>query len=66
MTSNLEEHISPTLSKILDAYQEALIADDNIDESSAKRLVEALRGGRIPKNEELDLLLLPEQKENAD
>ena len=45
--------LSPTVSKVLDKFVEALTADDTIDQGVVDRLNQLLRTGKVPKPEEI-------------
>jgi hypothetical protein len=55
--------LSPTVTKVLDEYLAALIADEDIDKDAAKRLNGLLRQGKVPKFEDIQAALDPPQKE---
>ena len=57
-----DEPPSPTLTKVLDAYLEALEADAEIDDDTAGRLDALLRKGKTPKPDDIDAALFPQNK----
>ena len=62
MTGYKTESISPTVTKVLDAYIAVLHADEEIDNEAADRLDALLRNGKVPKFEDIDAALLPQPK----
>ena len=65
MTEAKDEPLSPTVTKVLDAYIEALKGDIDIDDVAAGRLVDLLRQGKVPKLAEMDIALLPSEGDEA-
>ena len=63
MSEQHNEPLSPTFTKLLDAYLEALTGDVEIDDDAAIRLNALLRQGKIPKPVDIDAALRP-PKEN--
>lgn len=59
MNETKDEPLSPTVTKILDAYLEALKGDSDIDNEAGRRLDDLLRQGKIPKPSDLDAALFP-------
>lgn len=59
--------ISPTLAKVLKEYLEVMKADASIEDDAADRLDTLLRGGNVPKQDEIAAALFPppEDKENG-
>lgn len=55
--------ISPTLAKVLDAFLEAMKADEAIQNEAAIRLDTLLRSGKSPKQDEIDAALFPPEDE---
>lgn len=53
------------MTKILDAYLEALKGDSDIDDESAVRLDDLLRQGKVPKPADIDSALLPTADDEA-
>lgn len=55
-----KDQLSPTVTRILDEFSEALKEDADLDQSMVDRLDELLKSGKIPKVEDFDnVLLLP-------
>ncbi len=54
MTEAKDEPLSPTVTKVLDAYLEALKGDSDIDDEAAGRLDDLLRRGNVPKPADID------------
>lgn len=59
MVDHYEEQLSPTVTKVLDEFVEALTADDLIGKDTAERLDTLLRSGRAPKSDDLEAALFP-------
>lgn len=59
MADHYEEQLSPTVTKVLDEFVEALTADDLIGKDTAERLDTLLRSGKAPKADELEAALFP-------
>lgn len=59
MTEAKDEPLSPTVTKVLDAYLEALKGDSDIDDEAAGRLDDLLRQGKVPKPADIDIALIP-------
>ena len=57
MSDQQNEPLSPTVTKVLDAYLEALKGDSDVDDEAAKRLDALLRKGKIPKPLDIDAAL---------
>ena len=51
--------LPPTVIKVLDEYLGALRADDSLDYEAVSRLYALLRGGQVPKPEDIDTVLFP-------
>jgi hypothetical protein len=63
MATQDDSPLSPTVTKVLDEYLAALIADEDIDKDAAKRLNGLLRQGKVPKFEDIQAALDSPQKE---
>lgn len=59
MTEEKDDPLSPTVTKVLDAYLEALEDDSDIDDEAGGRLDDLLRQGKIPKPSDIDAALFP-------
>ena len=59
MDQNFDPPISPTLAKVLDAFLEAMKADELIEGAAADRLDALLRSGKTPKSDEIGAALFP-------
>lgn len=57
--------LSPTLSKVLDAYLDSLKADGGIDNDAALRLDRLLRQGKVPKISDIDEALMPTKMDSS-
>lgn len=62
MVTQDDEPLSPTVTKVLDAYLEALTGDADIDDDAAARLDVLLRQGKVPKPADIDAALFPPVK----
>lgn len=60
-----DEPLSPTMTKVLDAYLDALKGDSEIDDEAAGRLNDLLRQGKAPKPADIDLALFPANDDEA-
>lgn len=65
MTEAKDEALSPTVTKVLDAYFEALKGDSDIDDEAAGRLDDLLREGKVPKPADIDAALFPADDDEA-
>ena len=65
MTEAQDEALSPTVTKVLDAYFEALKGDSDIDAEAAGRLDDLLRKGKVPKPADIDAALFPADDDEA-
>ena len=54
-----DEPLSPTVTKVIDAYLEGLNSDGDIDDEAAERLEDLLRQGDVPKPADIDAALFP-------
>ncbi len=59
MAEQDDDPLSPTVTKVLDEYLAALLADNAVDNDTADRLDALLRKGKVPKPEEIDAALFP-------
>ena len=59
-----DEPLSPTVSKVLDEYLDALFADDEFDNGMVDRLGILLRKGKVPKPDDIDAALFSPKEEN--
>ena len=59
MTEADDEPLSPTVTKVLNGYLQALTGVSDIDDEAAGRLDYLLRQGRIPKPADIDAALFP-------
>lgn len=51
--------LSPTLAKVLDAFADAMKADEDIENAAADRLDTLLRSGKTPKPDDISAGLFP-------
>lgn len=66
MPEQQDEPLSPTVTKVLDAYLAVLKGDGDIDDEGAVRLDVLLRQGKIPKAADIDAAFFPpDNDENA-
>ena len=65
MTEVIDEPLSPTVIKVLDAYLAALDGDSEIDDEAAARLDDLLRQGKVPKPADIDAALFPADDDEA-
>lgn len=65
MSDQQDEPLSPTVTKVLDAYFEALKGDSEIDNEAVKRLDALLRQGQVPKPEDIDAALFPVDEDES-
>lgn len=65
MTEAKDEPLSPTVTKVLDAYLETLKGDSDIDDVAAGRLVDLLRQGKVPKPGDIDAALFSADSDEA-
>lgn len=63
MSNNHEnEPLSPTATKVLDAYRAALDSDDSVDNELAIRLDNLLRKGKVPKPDQIYAILFSSEE----
>lgn len=65
MAEAKDEALSPTVTKVLDAYFEALKDVSDIDHEAAGRLHDLLRQGKVPKPADIDAVLFPADGDGA-
>lgn len=65
MTEEKDDPLSPTVTKVLDAYLEALKGDGDIDDEAVGRLDDLLRKGKVPKPADIDVALFPADEDEA-
>lgn len=61
MTQDSDFRLSPTVTKVLDAFLEVMKADEGIEDAVADRLHTLLRNGKTPKADEIDAALFQPQ-----
>jgi hypothetical protein len=59
MAGHEEKPVSPTVTRVLDAYIDALRSDEDLSEEQVKRLDSLLREGKVPKIDDIDEALYP-------
>jgi len=59
VTEEQDGPLSPTVTKVLDAYFNALKGDSAIDDDAAGRLNDLLRQAKVPKIVDIDVALFP-------
>ncbi|MGH0003870.1 hypothetical protein ACQU0X_27670 [Pseudovibrio ascidiaceicola] len=65
MTKAKDEPLSPTVTKVLNTYLEALKEDSDINDEAAERLNDLLRQGTIPKPSDVDVALFSADDDEA-
>lgn len=65
MTDEQDGPLSPTVTKVLDAYLNALKGDSAINDEAAGRLNDLLRQGKVPKLVDIDVALFPTDDDKA-
>ncbi|GAA6202945.1 hypothetical protein [Aquicoccus sp. SU-CL01552] len=65
MAEAKDEALSPTVTKVLDAYFEVLKGDSDIDDEAAGRLDDLLRQGKVPKLADIGAALFPAGDDEA-
>ncbi|UWQ46869.1 hypothetical protein [Leisingera aquaemixtae] len=65
MSKQHDEPLSPTVTKVLDAYLDALKGDSDIAAEAATRLDTLLRQGKVPKPADIDAALFPPEEDEG-
>lgn len=66
MNQHSDTPLSPTLTKVLDTFLEAMKADADIENAAADRLDALLRSGKTPKTDEIETALFSSPKDEAE
>lgn len=59
MAEHDDNPLSPTMTKVLDEYLDALRSDADLSNEMAERLYDLLRKGKVPKLDDIDAALFP-------
>ena len=62
MNEQKDNQLSPIVNRVLDEYLAALRADGDIDDEAAERLDTLLRGGKVPKPEDIESSIFPRKQ----
>lgn len=66
MKQDTDPPLPPTLTRVLDAFLQAMKADKDIDDATADRLDALLRKNQTPKPDEIEEALFPPPPEYED